>query len=529
MEAAIAPTGVPVERGEGARADVSVTIDDTVVETNIAAWMERLMRRPRRRAMAETASHELIIVRRHEEEEHAQHSSAWKVAHADFMTAMMAFFLIMWLINVTDDNVRKGIAQYFNPIHMSQGSSELKGLSTVKSADASAKKGHGQMPVPGANINPIELSAGHAETKSMSPEAAAAALNAAAELAAKLTAGSAIGDTQNKDEERRVRPADALKKLNAAAAALKPPNGGYDREAFQDPYAVLAKLEKEYVSTQATSVDVITGDARAEGMPGGEIERDPFDPSYWQMVPLPAAKASVAGKPGTAQQAPDSGKPDAAALSPSAAEPADTAAKPAASALEAVPPAKPAAPPDGPRRPWRRRRQRNRPPPQPKQRRTKPRRSPAAATEIAKDIKNSVAAMMAGKASPGLAVAATDEGVTINLTDDADYAMFPVGSAVPDPKTVVLLEHIAKVLAKQPGQIIVRGHTDGRPFHSADYDNWRLSTARAQMAYYTLLRGGLDQSRVIAIEGHADRALKNPDDPYAAENRRIEILVKGTQ
>ena len=330
--------------------------------------------------MAETASHELIIIRRHEEEEHAQHSSAWKVAHADFMTAMMAFFLIMWLINVTDDNVRKGIAQYFNPIHMSQGSSELKGLSTVKNADASAKKGHGQMPVPGANINPIELNAGHAETKSVSPEAAAAALNAAAGLAAKLTAGSAIGDTQNKDKSAE-STADALKKLNAAAAALKPPNGGYDREAFQDPYAVLAKLEKEYVSTQATSVDVITGDARAEGMPGGEVERDPFDPSYWQMVPLPAAKASVAGKPGTAQQAPDSGKPDAAALSPAASrrmqppnlprrrlKPQHRQNRPCRRRRRPRPTRRP-------RRPWRRRGRRNRPPPQPKQRQTRQRRS----------------------------------------------------------------------------------------------------------------------------------------------------------
>ena len=132
-----------------------MTIDDTVVETNIAAWMERLMARPGRRTMAETAPHELIIIRRHEEEEHAQHSSAWKVAHADFMTAMMAFFLIMWLINVTDDEVRKGIAQYFNPIHMSQGSSEMKGLNTVDSKPTqSAKKGHGQMPVPGGEHQP---------------------------------------------------------------------------------------------------------------------------------------------------------------------------------------------------------------------------------------------------------------------------------------------------------------------------------------------------------------------------------------
>ena len=46
------------------------------------------------------------------------------------------------------------------------------------------------------------------------------------------------------------------------------------------------------------------------------------------------------------------------------------------------------------------------------------------------------------------------------------------------------------------------------------------------MAYYTLLRGGLDPSQVTAIEGHADRSLKDPADPYAAENRRIEILLK---
>ncbi len=43
VEAAIAPTGVPIERAEGDAADVSVTIDETVVETNIAAWMDRLM------------------------------------------------------------------------------------------------------------------------------------------------------------------------------------------------------------------------------------------------------------------------------------------------------------------------------------------------------------------------------------------------------------------------------------------------------------------------------------------------------
>jgi chemotaxis protein MotB len=46
------------------------------------------------------------------------------------------------------------------------------------------------------------------------------------------------------------------------------------------------------------------------------------------------------------------------------------------------------------------------------------------------------------------------------------------------------------------------------------------------MAYYMLTRGGLDEKRVVAIEGYADRALFKPDDPLAAENRRIEILLK---
>ncbi len=487
--------------------------------------------------MAEAAAHELIIVRRHDDEEHPHHSSAWKVAHADFMTAMMAFFLIMWLINVTDDNVRKGIAQYFNPIHMSQGSSELKGLSTTKGPDSSAKNGHGQMPMPGANLNLIELNPGHADAKKVSPEAAAAALNAAAALAAKLTAGSGAEGKAKEDANSEESTADALKKIGAAAAALKPPNGGYDREAFQDPYAVLAKLEKEYVSTQPTSVDAITGDTRATGTPGGDIDRDPFDPSYWQLVPLPAAKAGGAGKPGTVRKVSGTGKPDAAVLSPAGAEPADVFDRPVSAPAE---PAGPAAASPGAGAPDKA--------PQtaaaeagatePTADETKAddaktdvAKSVAPATmarssEIAKSIEQSVGPMMAGKASPGLAVEATKEGVAINLTDDADYAMFGVGSAVPDAKTAVLLEHIAKVLVKQPGQIVVRGHTDGRPFHSKDYDNWRLSTARAQFAYYALLRGGLDQSRVVAIEGHADRALKNPADPYAAENRRIEILVK---
>lgn len=43
------------------------------------------------------------------------HGGAWKVAYADFVTAMMAFFLLMWLLNATTENQRKGLADYFSP------------------------------------------------------------------------------------------------------------------------------------------------------------------------------------------------------------------------------------------------------------------------------------------------------------------------------------------------------------------------------------------------------------------------------
>jgi chemotaxis protein MotB len=43
------------------------------------------------------------------------HGGAWKVAYADFVTAMMAFFMLMWLLGATNEKQRKGIADYFNP------------------------------------------------------------------------------------------------------------------------------------------------------------------------------------------------------------------------------------------------------------------------------------------------------------------------------------------------------------------------------------------------------------------------------
>ncbi len=56
------------------------------------------------------------------------HGGAWKVAYADFVTAMMAFFLLMWLINTTSPEQKRGIADYFAPASVSQSTSGSGGI-----------------------------------------------------------------------------------------------------------------------------------------------------------------------------------------------------------------------------------------------------------------------------------------------------------------------------------------------------------------------------------------------------------------
>jgi len=59
---------------------------------------------------------------------HGHHGGGWKVAYADFVTAMMAFFLLLWLLNVTTDEKKMGIADYFAPASISKSQSGAGGV-----------------------------------------------------------------------------------------------------------------------------------------------------------------------------------------------------------------------------------------------------------------------------------------------------------------------------------------------------------------------------------------------------------------
>jgi len=76
---------------------------------------------------------------------HEHHGGAWKVAYADFVTAMMAFFLLMWLINTTSPEQKRGIADYFAPASVSETTSGSGGILGGTALGEDGAKGSGSM------------------------------------------------------------------------------------------------------------------------------------------------------------------------------------------------------------------------------------------------------------------------------------------------------------------------------------------------------------------------------------------------
>lgn len=414
--------------------------------------------------------HEIVIVRRGDEGEEVVKGGVWKIAHADFMTAMMAFFLVMWLISVSDENTRQSVANYFNPIQLATSTPNKKGLEEPQN---------------------VPLDANSNSDKEGKEK------------------GSGEG-TGGKSHQ--------LQKPRFKEGAL-----------FQDPYAVLAKIaaEAEANPHDTLGADATPGESEVPGLNAGEVFRDPFDPLYWQVAPVTELKTEIPPKPGTAAPVPSQATVDALANSKQKLPGNGTEIKPAVRPRASDPnggASQPAAgsPPDGEAVAQAGAAD----PAAPDVLTADQKTADLKAAELKKEILQAVQSSRDSSPSPVIEVRRSGSGTMISLTDDFDFSMFAVGSAEPQAKVVKSMERIAEILKTRPGKIVIRGHTDGRPFKSESYDNWRLSQARAQMALYMLVRGGLPESRIVRVEGHADRDLKIPSNPNADQNRRIEILLQ---
>src|ERR1700723_4493619 len=97
---------------------------------------------------------EIIIIKRHSDHEEEHHGGAWKIAFADFMTAMMAFFLVLWIINATDKNTKTIIARYFNPVKVENPALATKGGHGVDSSTKNISEDSAAKEAQGAAVDP---------------------------------------------------------------------------------------------------------------------------------------------------------------------------------------------------------------------------------------------------------------------------------------------------------------------------------------------------------------------------------------
>jgi chemotaxis protein MotB len=121
----------------------------------------------------------------------------------------------------------------------------------------------------------------------------------------------------------------------------------------------------------------------------------------------------------------------------------------------------------------------------------------------------------------------TQEGLRIELMESAKGTFFELGSPNPTSELVGLLKVLAQELGKLPNKISIEGHTDSTPYSGTRmYDNWDLSSERANQARRMMQHEGVRSDQVSQVRGFADQRLRLPLQPINPSNRRISLIVQ---
>jgi chemotaxis protein MotB len=131
------------------------------------------------------------------------------------------------------------------------------------------------------------------------------------------------------------------------------------------------------------------------------------------------------------------------------------------------------------------------------------------------------------KLKDNVQMSVTGDGLRIEMLESEKGMFFQSGSPAPSETGRELIEKLAHELGQLPNDLLIEGHTDAKPFGAkTDYTNWELSADRANAARRLMEASGLRPGQVVQVRGFADHALRQPDDPNAAQNRRISVIVK---
>jgi len=128
--------------------------------------------------------------------------------------------------------------------------------------------------------------------------------------------------------------------------------------------------------------------------------------------------------------------------------------------------------------------------------------------------------------SDQITVEITGEGILIEIKDAEKFDFFPIGSINMNPELQEVIRTIVPGIIQVNYPVVITGHTDARSYGTEKYSNWELSADRANAVRREMLADGLPQEMMSEIRSYAATRLKNPADPFAAENRRVSILLK---
>lgn len=118
------------------------------------------------------------------------------------------------------------------------------------------------------------------------------------------------------------------------------------------------------------------------------------------------------------------------------------------------------------------------------------------------------------------------EGIIMELVDSEDVPLFEIGESRPTELLVTLVQTVSESFGAFGNSVKIVGHTDSLSFRNdTTFDNWDLSTERANVARRLLVESGFPLARIQEVSGRADTDLLIVEDPYAAQNRRISITL----
>ncbi|MCC6933630.1 MAG: OmpA family protein [Deltaproteobacteria bacterium] len=148
--------------------------------------------------------------------------------------------------------------------------------------------------------------------------------------------------------------------------------------------------------------------------------------------------------------------------------------------------------------------------------------------KVAKEVKKAV--QLSNTSTLGDVSVKVDEvGFHLEIMDTPTDSMFASGSAHIMDTAEEQLKKIATLIKSLPNPIDMAGHTDAKPFKKglrSGYDNWDLSTDRANAARRVFIMSGIPEEQIRSVVGYADKKPKKPEEPLHASNRRISVSLR---